>query len=326
MTTEPTSEKLPLGYKGSLAGLRGLLSNVVTKIEDTATSIVNNAQAGTGGTQAIPLEEIFPCADQPRQVFDPKSLEELAQTMGQVGQAQAITVRKVADHRYEIIAGERRFRAAKLAGLTQLDCVVKDCSLREARLLALVENTQRQDLLPIEEAHFLKKVMEENPDLSLDKLAKLLGSHKSTLSEKIQLTEVPENLQNLLYGQGRLFTHRHWRVLSRIEDVAFLQTMIQKAIDEQLSVAELERSLSAAGIKTARRLPSAEQQAAARQMSKENAPLLVKKNGSLVRIRALSVDLQKIEAGSRALLVKELEDLVSLLKAELAPELSSSNI
>ncbi len=304
--------KTPLGYKGSVSGLKGLLSN---RIAEGIASVVNSLDSGSeknsnrelsGSTRRIPIDQIFPCSDQPRQVFDPKSLEELSQTMKELGQAQAITVRKTLKG-YEIISGERRFRAAKLAGLTHMDCLVKEVSGPEGRLLALVENIQRQDLLPIEEAQFLKKVLEENPSLSLEKLAKNLGSHKSTLSEKIQLTEIPEDLQPLLFARGQSFTHRHWRVISRISDSVLLREMLRKAVDNQLSVSELERSVQALGIQKAPRR---------KREGEEKDPFLnseklklFKAEGNFLRIRPLSLDLSRVEPKHLGRLLNDLEDL-----------------
>ena len=311
---DPAADKTALSYKGPIAGLKGLLSNKLTEGLASVVSTIDRALENESniGTQAIAIEEIHPCPDQPRQVFEPQALEELAQTMSQVGQAQAITVRKSGTG-YEIISGERRYRAAKLAGLKTLDCLVKDCTSREARLLALVENIQRQDLLPIEEAHYLKRVLAENSELSLDKLAKLLGSHKSTLSEKVQLAEVPEELQPMLYGKGRHFTHRHWRVVSRISDAAFLRSMVMKAIENQLSVAELERSLAAAGVSKALRR---------RALIDAGGPVraavnLVRREGDKIRIRALSLDIKNVETKARLQLMGELEELLRVLREEI---------
>ncbi len=245
----------PTTFKGSVADLKGLFSGKISEglasVASTVASRIerkaDEAARSNVGTSKLAISSISPCPNQPRQVFEPKALEELAQTMRELGQAQAITVRKITNG-YEIISGERRFRAAKLAGFTHLDCVIKDCTEKEARLLALVENMQREDLLPIEEAFYLKKILEENPEMTLEKLAQRLGSHKSTLSEKIKLTEVPEDLHGLLHSRGRSFTHRHWRVVSRIPELNFRRTMLVQALENGLSVAELERSLKAAGI------------------------------------------------------------------------------
>ncbi len=309
-------------YKGSVSGLKGMLTNKLAEGIASVVSSLDRMTDSDGGekapnAQSIPIEQIYPNPEQPRQVFEPRALEELSMTMKELGQAQAITVRKT-DEGYEIIAGERRYRAAKLAGLTHLDCVVKDCSPREARLLALVENIQRQDLLPIEEAQFLKRILEENSDLSLEKLAKVLGSHKSTLSEKIQLTEIPEDLQPMLFARGKAFTHRHWRVISRIDDPTFMRQILSQALEHQLSVAELERSLSLAGVKKApRRQKRLDSDAALSLLSEEQMRSLsiVKREGKTYRIQALTLDAEKVPKVARDRLIAELEEILSSLKS-----------
>lgn len=314
-TTRDTLSSL-LSYKGSVSGLKGLLTEGLATVVSSIDRITDSGESITGPVERIPLEQIYPNPDQPRQVFEPRALEELSVTMKELGQAQAITVRKT-DSGFEIIAGERRYRAAKLAGLTHLDCVIKDVEPREANLLSLVENIQRQDLLPIEEALFLRKILDENPELSLDKLAKLLGSHKSTLSEKIQLTEVPEELKPLLFGKGKHFTHRHWRVISRINDGAFLKEMMSKAIEHQLSVVELERALEAAGISKAERKNK-------KKASDGNLSLLsdeelrnlslVRKDGGAYKIKSANFNVAQMPSDTRTRLIAELEDLLQSLR------------
>lgn len=300
-----------MGYKGSLAGLKGMLAGQIKEGLVQVVSAVTDAASRKpeGGTEKIPLERIYPSPDQPRQVFDPRALEELSQTMRELGQAQAITVRKT-NQGYEIISGERRYRAAKLAGLTELDCVVKDCSPQEARLLALVENIQRQDLLPIEEAHYLRKVLAENSDLSLERLARNLGSHKSTLSEKIQLTEIPEDLQAMLYGKGRHLTHRHWRVISRIPETAFLKETFLKAVEHQLSVIELEKLLETAGVKKAPRRRVSEDERA-----RVEKPFFVREENGDFRFRGGRLQVSALSDESRALLADHFETAARYLRS-----------
>ncbi len=317
-----------LGYKGPVSGLKGLLSSrlaegiaQVAQGIDKVGEIVQGVGAKTAeaGTVPIPIEQIYPCPDQPRQVFEPKALEELSQTFREIGQAQAITVRKTPQG-YEIISGERRFRAAKLAGFTHLDCVVKQVSRTEGRLLALVENTQRQDLLPIEEAEFLRKVLDENPDLSLEKLAKQLGTHKSTLSEKIQMCEVPEELKQQLFSKGRFFTHRHWRVVSRVSDRALCRQMIELAVEEHLSVAELERAIGALGDSALRvRQRKGNKLSAKQKLASLKAETVFKINGRNLKINSNSYDLARITPEFKAELVKTLEDLIYEIKKEVSP-------
>lgn len=300
---EEKSSQESLKYKGSVSGLKGFLSSRITKI---AGAVAGDLPLTQSGGRLIPLSLIFPNPEQPRQVFDPKSLEELAATMKEVGQAQAITVRP-RENGFEIISGERRYRAARLAGLTHLECVVKEVTDNEAQLLSLVENLQRQDLLPIEEAHYLKKILGENKALSLDKLAKMLGSHKSTLSEKIQLTEIPEEEQKLLYAKGKGFTHRHWRVLSRIKDQGFLKELLRKAIEEQLSVAELEKSLEAAGIPKVKKVKVS--------LPKEGATWIppISSDGTRVSFRASNFDVTLLSVERKQVIKAEIEKLLLLL-------------
>ena len=310
-----------LAYKGTLKELKGLLKERITEGLSHVVAKSDDSSANSEeGVSKIAIEKIYPRHDQPRQVFEPTSLEELSSTMKELGQAQAITVRKKGE-RYEIISGERRFRAAKLAGLSHLDCLIKEVDSKDASLLALVENVQRRDLLPIEEAHFLKKILDENEDLSLDRLAKMIGSHKSTVSEKVQLTEIPEELQPRLYKKGQNFTHRHWRVLSRIKDPEFLKEMTIKAVDHHLSVAELERSLEAAGITKSRRKRETKQKG---QLSFAGFEIF-QKSGSKYKLKSLTFDLRELEEKVRQKLIGDLEKVIEDLRnpsqesAEIAP-------
>jgi len=309
-----------LSYRGSISGLKGLLSN---KLTEGIASVVENLEkfsdvasqdeAGNlGSTRLIPVEKIMPCPSQPRQVFDAQSLEQLSLTMKEMGQAQAITVRPMGD-KFEIISGERRYRAAKLAGITQLHCLIKDVDNKEADLLSLVENLQRKDLLPIEEAAFLKKVLGEYGDLSLEKLARMLGTHKSTLSEKVKMADIPADVQKMLYERGYSFTHRHWRVLSRIEDQALLKQMCLRALDEKLSVTELERSLEAFGVKKKRRSKPAEQLNDS-QLSFESFSIVEHKDDRL-RVKSFSADLKSLTDAARQKIVSELEKALEALRA-----------
>jgi ParB family chromosome partitioning protein len=306
----------PISYKGTLSGLRGLLSKT---IEDGLSGVVSglekmtsDSSSGTSKLKSLPIEQIYPNPEQPRQVFDPKALEDLAQTMKQLGQAQAITVKESANG-YEIISGERRYRAAKLAGLTHLDCVIKDVNDQQARLLALVENVQREDLLPIEEAHYLKRILEENPEMTLESLAVTLGSHKSTLSEKIKLAEVPEDLQKHLHRKGSHFTHRHWRVLSRLENSDLLREYFLKAVEHQLSVVELERALETLGVekrlKRKRNLADGTSGAATRQLT-----VFEEKDGKF-RICSRNLELSSLNPVELSAVTQSVETLLAKLKS-----------
>ena len=300
-----------ISYKGSVSGLRGFLTSKITQIAGAVAS--SQEPENADGSRKIPVALIYPNPEQPRQVFEPKALEELATTMKEVGQAQAISVRPKGDG-YEIISGERRYRAARLAGITHLECVVKEVSDKDAQLLALVENLQRQDLLPVEEAHYLKRVLKENPGLSLDRLGKMLGTHKSTLSEKIQLTEIPEDEQRLLYAKGKSFTHRHWRVLSRITDAGFLKTLFRKAVEEQLSVSDLEKTLELAGVPK-RKTPRAEKKTKASVVWQ--SPVITQ--GEIVQFKGATIRLADLSPERREQLVDSLNQVLDLLERTREP-------
>jgi ParB family chromosome partitioning protein len=197
--------------------------------------------------------------------------------------------------------------------------LIKDVDNKEARLLSLVENLQRDDLLPIEEAHFLKKVLLDHPELNLDKLARMLGSHKSTLSEKVQLTEVPEEIQKDLYKKGSHFTHRHWRVVSRVKDSALRLELCQKTLQEKLSVSELEKAVEAYGIKKAHRSPRGQSQ----QLSFENFQLF-ENRGTYLKLKSLNCDLAQTLPDIKQKLIEELEKAIAFIKE--SPELSAQEM
>ena len=306
----------PISYKGTLSGLRGLLSKTLeeglTGVGSALEKLSGDHNGASSKLKSLPIENIYPNPEQPRQVFDPKALEDLAQTMRQLGQAQAITV-KATTNGYEIISGERRYRAAKLAGLTHLDCVIKDVNDQQARLLALVENVQREDLLPIEEAHYLKKILEENPEMTLESLAETLGSHKSTLSEKVKLAEVPEDLQKHLHKRGSHFTHRHWRVLSRLENSELLREYFIKAIEHQLSVVELERALESLGIEKRlkkKRIPGE----AALDGSLRQQAFFEEKDGR-IRVWSRNLEIAKLSPEELGTVTQSVEALLAKLKS-----------
>ncbi len=309
MSSESSSN--PISYKGSLAGLRGLLSktleNGISGVVERISPEENNARL-----RSIGIEKIYPNPEQPRQVFDPKALEDLAQTMRQLGQAQAITVRETSEG-FEIISGERRYRAAKLAGLTHLDCVVKVADDEHSRLLSLVENVQREDLLPMEEALYLKKILDVSPKMTLESLAKTLGSHKSTISEKIKMCEIPEDLQKHLHKKSSQFTHRHWRVLSRLQDRELLNEYFLKALEHQLSVIELEKALAAIGVekrvKRGRISQEIQLEGSARQMS------LFEERDGKIRIWARSIDRNQLNSDELLEFTQSVETLLNTLKS-----------
>ncbi len=164
-------------------------------------------------TQVIEIQKIKPNRYQPRLEFDHAALEELAQSIRENGLIQPITVRKTEED-YEIIAGERRYRACQLAGFKEVPCYVLSPTEEQAAQMALVENIQRENLTPIEEARAFVQIMRQG-GLTQEELAKKIGKKQSTVANKIRLLNLPEEIkEGILQKQ---ITERHARALLSLE-------------------------------------------------------------------------------------------------------------
>src|ERR1051326_2006314 len=184
----------------------------------------------------VELEAIVPGSMQPRTHFDEASLQSLAGSIRTHGIVQPLLVRRRGDG-YELIAGERRWRAAKLAGLTRVPVIVKDVSDDSLLEIALIENIQREDLNPIEEAQAYKKLI-ESVGLTQEALAARVGRDRSYITNYLRLLRLPDDLQQLVI-EGRLSTG-HARTLLALAHVDLQRRMARKIIDGGLSVRATE--------------------------------------------------------------------------------------
>lgn len=197
--------------------------------------------------ETIRLDLIFANPNQPRRFFDPAALEELAASIRERGVLEPIVVRPK-DGRYEIVAGERRFRAGKLAGLEEIPVVIRELSDEEAMTDALLENFQREDLTVIEKARAVQKLLDV---MSADQAARSLGCSTSTLRRYLDLLDLPEVVQNELSLPPNKqatsgFTEGHARALRALNDDPETQgRLVQKIKSERLSVDQTERLLEA---------------------------------------------------------------------------------
>jgi len=189
------------------------------------------------GTVEVPLSQIEPNPYQPRLDFDPASLEELAQSIREHGVIQPVVVRRRAPDRYELVVGERRLRAAKLAGLQTIPAIVGDFSEGQMMELAVVENLQREDLNPIEEAQAYQTLIEEF-GLTQEQLAQRIGKSRPHISNTLRLLNLPEKLQHLV-RQGKL-SAGHARALLGISSAAEQETLAERIIRQRLSVRQTE--------------------------------------------------------------------------------------
>lgn len=194
----------------------------------------------------VDLDKLKAREDQPRKNFDDDSLEELANSIKADGVIQPIVVRKVGD-RYEIIAGERRFRASKLAGLEKVPIVVKNVSDRKARELALVENIQREDLNPIEEAISLKTLMEEYK-LTQQELSDIVGKSRSYIANNLRLLNLSDYIKDYLI-RGEL-SPSQGRTLLSLETEEERKKYLDKLLVKEVNIRDVEKKAKQSKNKT----------------------------------------------------------------------------
>jgi len=185
------------------------------------------------------LDDIIPNRFQPREIFDEKALKELAVSIKEHGVIQPIIVRNV-NGKYEIIAGERRYKASALAGLTKIPAIIRDLDDKESSKVALLENLQRKNLNPIEEARTYQKILEID-EMTQEELAKTMGKSQSAVANKIRLLSLPDEIQEALLKEQ--ISERHARTLLNIPDTKKQKEMLKKIIDNKMSVRALEEEI-----------------------------------------------------------------------------------
>ncbi len=185
------------------------------------------------------LDDIIPNRFQPREVFDEKALKELAVSIKEHGVIQPIIVRNV-NGKYEIIAGERRYKASALAGLTKIPAIIRNLDDKESSKVALLENLQRRNLNPIEEARTYQKILELD-EMTQEDLAKTMGKSQSSVANKIRLLSLPEEIQNALLKEQ--ISERHARALLSVPDANVQKELMSKVITSKMSVRALEEEI-----------------------------------------------------------------------------------
>ena len=185
----------------------------------------------------LPLREIEPDKDQPRKDFDEQALSELADSIARHGLLQPIAVRAAAGGAYKIIAGERRWRAARLAGLSEVPVVIKDVTDAEAMELALIENLQREDLDPVEEAMGYRQLM-DRCELTQEQAAQKLGKSRSAVANSLRLLNLPDDVLAFL-KEGKLSTG-HAKVLLGLPDAALQSKAAEAVVGQNLNVRQTE--------------------------------------------------------------------------------------
>ena len=213
-------------------GRGGLGRGLESLFEDASPSFESEARIET-----IPLREIEPDPDQPRKTFDDETLSELSASIAEHGLLQPIAVRHRAVGGYLIVAGERRWRACRMAGLTEVPAIVKDVTDEQAMELALVENLQREDLDPVEEAAGIRELM-TRCGLTQEQAAQKLGKSRSALANSLRLLNLPENVLELL--KSGFINIGHAKVILSLPTPELQEQAAQIIADNQLNVRQAE--------------------------------------------------------------------------------------
>lgn len=218
---------------------KGLDSLITNKVGTHSASEKKEQEEKEKADFMVKITKVEPNREQPRKKFDEDALLELAESLKQYGILQPLLVQKRDDY-YEIIAGERRWRAAKLAGLKEVPVIVKELSDQEIMEISLIENIQREDLNPIEEAHAYKRLLTEF-NLKQDEVAERVSKSRSAITNSMRLLKLCDKVQQMIIDEK--LTMGHVRPLIGIEDPEEQYAIAQKIFDERLTVRETEKLL-----------------------------------------------------------------------------------
>ena len=234
-------EKKAKKSRGLGRGLNALFEGPSFEENVVSTVPSNFAEESLGGEVLIKIRDIGPNKNQPRKTFDKEKLEALAESLKNHGMVQPVLVKKETNGMYTIIAGERRWRAAKLAGLKEIPCIIKDYSEKELMEIALIENLQREDLNPIEEAEGYRSLM-KSFDMTQEDVAQRVGKSRSAVANALRLnnlcSEVKEMVVSGILSQG------HARALLPISDEKKQKLFAEKIVKEELTVRQTEKMVS----------------------------------------------------------------------------------
>ena len=224
----------------SSKGLGRGIANLILEPEEenvVVKEVVKEVVVKEPAETKVRLSQIEPNREQPRKMFDEDALIELSESIKQYGVLQPLLVQKK-DNYYEIIAGERRWRAAKLAGVKEVPVIIKDYSTQEVMEIALIENIQREDLNPIEEAQAYHRLIKEY-NLKQDEVAEKVSKSRAAITNSLRLLKLDERVQEMVM-EGKL-SNGHARTIIGIEDGDKQYRIAQKIFDEKLSVRETEK-------------------------------------------------------------------------------------
>lgn len=236
--------KQPRGLGKGLDALLGPktdLSNIRKPVEYINKTVVTAEEPkGSAGVMLVPVDMIEPNPFQPRMLFDQGKLEELTESIRSYGLIQPITVRKVSPQRYQIISGERRFRACRLVGMSEVPAYIRDTNDHEMIGMAIVENIQREDLDPIEVALSYQRLIDEC-NLTQEQMAAKVGKQRASVTNYLRLLRLPDKVQHDL--RVGILSVGHAKVLLGIDDSKMQEKLCDLVIKNGLSVRQLEEKI-----------------------------------------------------------------------------------
>lgn len=198
----------------------------------------NSATEGGNSAVTLGINEIEPNRDQPRKIFNEKALEELAKSIEQNGIIQPLLVRPLSDGSYQLVAGERRWRAARMAGLHEVPVTIREMTDEETSVFALIENLQREDLNPVEEAEGIKSLI-ETYGFTQENAALRVGRSRTAITNTLRLLKLPKEVREML-GEGKL-SAGHARALLGLDSDEKILEIAEQTIKEDLSVRQVEK-------------------------------------------------------------------------------------
>ncbi|MFH1208344.1 MAG: ParB/RepB/Spo0J family partition protein [Candidatus Omnitrophota bacterium] len=233
------SALIPDSYKDHMATAEKEIlttaATITTGSEDAVPAAILPEKSSA--FQLIPISLIAPNIDQPRKTFNTETIEELADSIREKGILQPIIVKKKSDRTFELVCGERRFRAAALCGLSEVPAIIKDVADEDFLEWALIENIQREDLNPIEEAEAYQRLVEERR-ISQEEVAKRVGKNRVTVTNTLRLLRLPQEVKQYL-AEGRL-SAGHARALLGLLTPEHQRQMAKRIVEENLSVRQVE--------------------------------------------------------------------------------------
>lgn len=221
--------------RGLGKGLDLMIPNLVGESKEKKDSSANSSEKAN--ETIVKITKVEPNREQPRKMFDEDALQELADSIKQFGVIQPIVVQDRKDH-YEIIAGERRWRAAKLAGLKEVPVIIKNYTEQEIVEISLIENIQREDLNPIEEAQAYKRLLNEF-NLKQDEVAERVSKSRAAVTNSLRLLKLSSRVQQMVIDE--MISTGHARALLAIENEEEQYLLAQRIFDEKLSVRDIEK-------------------------------------------------------------------------------------